>query len=127
MIDTDAINTRDGLGESWDFIYLGSCPTDEPALPAGSPRKEQMDQCKLYIDLIEFECGPTPEGTWLTVKWENHEFGSYAEVVCWYDGDNETAREYAFGCEANSPRRWTIVPEGEETEEERTIKEMMWL
>ncbi len=50
--------------------------------------------------------GPEPEGAWLSVKWFLHDFGEYAEVVCYYNTEIETSYAYAARCEDEIPATW---------------------
>jgi hypothetical protein len=50
--------------------------------------------------------GPEPEGAWLSVKWFEHDFGPYCEVVCYYNTDIQASVQYAFRCEDDLPATW---------------------
>ena len=50
--------------------------------------------------------GEEPEGTRLTIKANPHDFGTYYEVVCYFDDEDEEAARYAFRCEAEAPDEW---------------------
>lgn len=43
----------------------------------------------------------------LRVKRFSHDFGSYYEVVCFYDEDKEEEARFAFWLESNTPEFWT--------------------
>lgn len=91
-----------------DLVYLGSAPPDEPCAQVGSYgyREAVLDQCKRYIALIRKTVGIELFGAKLKVEWQEHDFGSYAEVVCWYDDAIDGAREYAYRCESDGPLTW---------------------
>ena len=40
------------------------------------------------------------------IKWFEHDFGSYCEVVCWYETEDEKALDYAFRCENEMLLTW---------------------
>lgn len=91
-----------------DFIEIGSSPCDEDCAQVGEPdfHEKATKEMRRYIDLIRKKLGPEPEGARLGIKWFPHDFGSYGEVVCYFEDDNEKAREYAFKCEAEAPANW---------------------
>ena len=65
-----------------------------------------MKECERFIELLRKTFGDEPDGARLAVKWFDHEFGAYCEVVCWYDTEDEKARDYAFRCENEMPLTW---------------------
>ena|SRR3990167_196083 len=91
-----------------DYMYLGSAPSDEDCVQVGSSNYKERaeEECKRYIDLIRKKLGPEPEGALLRIKWDNHDFGRYAEVCVSYETQNEQAVDYAFRCEAEAPTCW---------------------
>jgi len=95
-----------------DYIDIGSSPSDEQCAQVGSEGYHQRarEECTRFIQLIRKHLGPEPEGARLAVKSFPHDFGSYLEVVCWFDEDNEEARKYAFKCESDGPRTWDAEP-----------------
>ena len=91
-----------------DYITVGPAPCEEDCAQLGSDnyREKAMAECLRYIRLIRKTLGPEPDGARLAVKWFPHDFGTYAEVVVYFDTDNEEATEYAFKVEGESPVRW---------------------
>jgi hypothetical protein len=59
-----------------------------------------------FIELLRKTFGDEPERARLAIKWFDHDFGSYCEVVCWYETEDEKARDYAFRCENECPLTW---------------------
>ena len=95
-----------------DFIEIGSAPYDEECVQVNRTEDylgPMRDECLRFKDLIRRKLGPEPDGARLSIKSNPHDFGTYLEVVCYFDEDNEEAREYAFRCEAESPRTWNDV------------------
>jgi hypothetical protein len=78
----------------------------------GSPdyQRRAREECARFIELIRQHLGQEPEGARLAVKSNPHDFGTYYEVVCWYDEGSEEARKYAFRCESDAPARWDAKP-----------------
>jgi hypothetical protein len=95
-----------------DYIDIGSTPADEECAQVGSPdyARRAREECNRFINLIRHVVGPEPEGARLTVKSNPHDFGTYYEVVCYYDTENEEARKYAYRCERDAPTRWEPAP-----------------
>lgn len=91
-----------------DYLDIGSSPCDEDCAQVGelNYREKATKEMRRYIDLIRKKLGPEPEGASLGIKWFPHDFGTYGEVVCYFDDDNDKAREYAFKCESDAPSKW---------------------
>jgi hypothetical protein len=96
-----------------DYIDIGPAPCDEDCAQIGQLgfHERNMSECKRFIELIRATLGLEPEGARLGIKAHQHEFGTYREVVCYYDDENDKATEYAFRCESEVPSRWDDDPE----------------
>lgn len=91
-----------------DYIAIGPTPADEPCEQLGpnyDPQRARAE-CKRFIALIRKTLGDEPPGARLRIQSNAHDFGTYYEVVCSYDEDNETAAKYAFRCESEAPTTW---------------------
>lgn len=95
-----------------DQIDLGSTPCNEPCAQVGQEGYDLIgrQECKRYIDLIRKTIGDEPPGAKLAVKGNHHDFGTYYEVVCYFDTDNEESVKYAYNCENNAPTNWPKDP-----------------
>jgi len=91
-----------------DYINIGSSPYGEDCCQVGSPNYGQnaRKECMRYIENIIKVCGEPPIGASLVVKGFPHDFGTYYEVVCYYDDAMHESVDYAFHVEGNSPERW---------------------
>lgn len=91
-----------------DVYWLGPCPAEEDAVQVGSPdyARNAKAQCRAYIDAIRAVCGHEPEGARLTIRAQQHDFGSYYEVAVAFDGNNQVAAEYAAKCDDSAPTTW---------------------
>lgn len=91
-----------------DYLNIGSSPTDEECAQVGSPNyaSRAKAECARFIDLLRKKFGPEPEGALLQAKSFPHDFGSYYEVVCWYDDGLPESVDYAFRCEGETPATW---------------------
>jgi hypothetical protein len=92
-----------------DMIYIGPTPPAEDCQQVGinyNPVRARRE-CQLYIRALRKVLGNEPEGARLSIKSEQHDFGSYLEVVCYFDCENEKAVDYAYACEGDkSPAKW---------------------
>lgn len=91
-----------------DYLSIGSTPCDEPCEQLGPnyDASKARAECRRYIDLIRATMGPEPEGARLAVKSFEHDFGTYMEVVCYFNEENEKAVDYAYDCESSAPATW---------------------
>jgi len=95
---------------SRDHLSLGPTPADEPCAALGEPDYEPRAkaECRRFIDLLRETFGPEPPGAFLTVKGFPHDFGTYYEVVCYYEESDEitSSAEYAYRLENEAPTTW---------------------
>ena len=92
-----------------DYMDIGSAPCDEECVqvaPEGGYHDNMRAECRRFRDLIRKKMGAEPPGAGLAVKSNSHDFGTYYDVVCWYDEEDEEAYDYALACEAHAPRTW---------------------
>jgi hypothetical protein len=91
-----------------DFISIGPTPCEEPCAQVGelNYREKALAECRRFLLLLRKKFGPEPEGAWLSVKWFPHDFGDYAEVVCYFNTDIPASVDYAYRCEAETPAAW---------------------
>lgn len=91
-----------------DYITIGSSPTEEDCAQVGSPdyQERSRNECKAFIAQLARVFGLPPEGARLTAKSFPHDFGSYREVVCYYDEEKPESAVYAFKLESNTPEKW---------------------
>ncbi|MDO8490833.1 MAG: hypothetical protein Q7T04_02315 [Dehalococcoidia bacterium] len=92
-----------------DFVSIASAPYEEECVqvePTGDYIGPMKAECRRFLDLIRKKLGPEPEGAYLSVKGNPHDFGTYYEVVCNYDDENEEAVAYAYRCESDAPKTW---------------------
>ncbi len=95
-----------------DYVDIGSSPSDEDCAQVGSPDyyTRAKAECARFIELIRKTLGEVPPGAHLAVKSNPHDFGTYYEVVCYYQDDDEEARKYAYRCESDAPAKWDTPP-----------------
>lgn len=91
-----------------NFFTIGSSPIDEHCVQVGAPdyHEKAIPECKRFIELLRRVFGPEPPGARLAVKAFDHDFGSYHEVVCYFDTDILESVDYACRCECETPATW---------------------
>ncbi len=91
-----------------DYITIGSTPCDEECAQVGTANysEKAKEECARFIRTIRRVCGEEPEGASLAIKSFPHDFGTYHEVVCWFDEEIEDSIDYAFFVEAYTPCTW---------------------
>jgi hypothetical protein len=94
-----------------DYIEIGPVPSDEQCAQVGSNNfyKNCMTECKAFMQAIRKKLGEEPSWAQLSIKANPHDFGTYYEVVCYYDDEHPESLEYALKCESDAPRTWTEV------------------
>lgn len=91
-----------------EFLTIGSSPCAEDCVQVGAENYKSLAtaECQRFIDLIREKLGPETGSAKLGIKSFPHDFGSYLEVVCWYDEEDEIGAGYAFNVESNAPENW---------------------
>ena len=91
-----------------DFLTIGSSPAGEDCAQVGSENygEQSRKECEAFKNQLIRQFGNPPEGARLAVKSFPHDFGSYKEVVVFYDDASEPAMEYAYKLEGESPEFW---------------------
>ena len=92
-----------------DDISIGSAPSEEECVqvnPQGDYHEAMRAECRRFLELIRKKLGPEPPGARLAITNNPHDFGTYYDVVVYFEDQDEEARRYAFRCESLSPRTW---------------------
>ena len=94
-----------------DYLTL-SCNPAEEEWPGGpdSTTDQQSAVLRRYLQMLvdKFPIPPDLEGkVRFARKTFPHDFGSYTEVVVWFDTEDRRARSFAYMCDAEMPGRWT--------------------
>jgi hypothetical protein len=94
---------------SKDWLSLGPTPTGEDCAQVGSDEYllRTLLECKAYHAQLINQFGEPPANTRFGVKSFPHDFGTYHEVVVYFDDENEESVEYAYRVDANLPEYWT--------------------
>ena len=92
-----------------DSLDIGATPAEEECQQVGMPnydRTKAIAECRAFIHQLCRQFGPEPEGAQLRIKANPHDYGTYHEVACYYDDENEAANNYAFQCEGEAWGNW---------------------
>jgi hypothetical protein len=89
-------------------LYIGSSPADEACAQVGSDEYHDRArrECRAWIAQLRRVFGPEPPNARLALASNAHDFGSYLEVVCWFQSDDPLAAGYAYRCEGQAPTAW---------------------
>jgi hypothetical protein len=91
-----------------EYINIGSSPYEEDCAQVGSEnyREQARKECKAFLQqcLRELKQEFGEIKTTLRVKSFPHDFGTYHEVVAYFDEADST--EQAFWLESNGPAEW---------------------
>lgn len=96
------------LFEGMDTLEIGSCPYSEDCAQVGSDDYQEKSKKELhaYANQLIRMFGQPPEGARLFIKANPHDFGTYHELACKYNEDNEEATQYAYKLEGEGPEFW---------------------
>jgi hypothetical protein len=102
------MSTREHLPTLQDFLPLGPTPSDEACAQVGTAdyQAQAIHECRRFIALLRHTFGGEPQGARLAVKAFAHDFGTYYEVICRFDPDDQEAVDYAWQCEGHAPATW---------------------
>ena len=84
-------------------LNIGSTPNEEECAQVGSADyyERAIKECRAYREQIRKHY-PEPENGYLKVKGFPHDFGSYYEVVAYYDPEDTQASRWAFDIEGDA-------------------------
>jgi len=85
-----------------DHLHVGPTPAEEECANIAEPRGDVANraECIAYRHALERFYGEPPNEARFGIKSQLHEFGSYREVVIYYNPDDELEAAYAFNVEA---------------------------
>lgn len=92
-----------------DYLDIGPVPANESCQQVGTKSYDPIKaraECKAFVGCIRRALGNEPLGAHLGVKSNSHDFGSYYEVVCYFDDSLPEAMAYAFKAESDAPQDW---------------------
>ncbi len=91
-----------------DYIDIGPSPANEKCAQVGQAdyARQARRECNRFIELLRKTIGEEPGSAYLATKSNPHAFGTYYEVVCYYDDTDEEATRYAVRCQDDAPTEW---------------------
>jgi len=92
-----------------DYLTLGTTPYEEDCVQVitGEAYHEMMKkEAAVYRDYLMRLFPEPPKDTYFSFMMFSHDFGTYWEVVCWYDAEDETALDFSFEVENTLPAKW---------------------
>lgn len=91
-----------------EYMEIGPVPCEEDCAQVGQPdfRKISSIEMNAYIHQLEREFQTRLDVIRFEKKWFNHDFGSYGEVVVYYDPEDEYSTQSAYFVESHLPMRW---------------------
>lgn len=92
-----------------DYIDLGPVPHDETPMQIGSKEyssSKALKECQRYVELLKKKFGEPPDGAGFKIECNDHDFGVYYSVVCYFDDKKQESIEYAFKCDNEAPSNW---------------------
>lgn len=94
-----------------EYLNIGPVPPDEACAQVGSDNYHERarKECIAYRALLRRILGPEVGTAELSIKAFPHDSGTYLEVICRYDTDDEIGTNYAFKCEGEGPMKWDDV------------------
>ena len=86
-----------------DYLNIGSTPNEEDCAQVGSENYDERarKECRAYMAQIRKHY-PEPENGYLKVKGFPHDFGTYYEVVAYYDESDAEAVKWALDIEGDT-------------------------
>ena len=90
-----------------DDITIGEVPCDEECAQVGSEnyREQAKKEMGAFIRQLRRHFGPEQGTARFAIKWFSHDFGTYGEVVCYFDDNDEEGANYAYNAE-ECPEHW---------------------
>lgn len=97
-----------------DYIELGTTLPEEDCAQVGSSNywEKATAEAKRFISGIRNYFGEEPMGSMLKIKNFPHDFGTYREVIVYFDEDIPESVEYAFKLEGEMPATWRELEGG---------------
>jgi hypothetical protein len=91
-----------------DYLEISTVPCGEKCAQVGTDnyRENVRKECRRYIKMLTKRFPYATSKNGFGIKWFPHDFGSYAEVVIYFDDQDEMSQAYAFHVEGNLPETW---------------------
>lgn len=91
-----------------EYMEIGPVPCEEDCAQVGQSdfRKIASKQMDAYISQLKREFATRLDVIDFGKKWFNHDFGTYGEVVVYFNPDDEYSTKSAYFVESHLPMNW---------------------
>jgi len=95
-----------------EYMEIGSCPCDEDCAQLGSKDYDYRKRANIELTAYRYQLYrmfPEVSNTGqmkFAIKWFPHDFGTYGEVVIYWNDDSEVETQLAYKVEGNLPENW---------------------
>lgn len=91
-----------------DYITIGSVPAGEKCAQLGSEDyySQSRAEGRALIGQLRRILGAEKGSAQFAIKGFPHDFGTYHEVVCYFDDSDEVGADYAYTAEGELPEEW---------------------
>ena len=91
-----------------DYLCIGPVPSQETYAQVGTEdyQNKAKKECLAFARQLQRAFSNPPAGCSVAVKPFSHDFGTYYEVVIFFDDRNEESVKYAYNMENNTPENW---------------------
>lgn len=91
-----------------DYVTIGCTPSGEDCAQVGRDDyyERMRKETQAFVHQLRRQFGEEKYPARLSVKGFPHDFGTYHEVVCYYDDEDEDSVNYAFKLESEMPEYW---------------------
>jgi hypothetical protein len=92
-----------------EYIELGPSPAGEDCVQVGEQNysRNARKECERYVSLLE-EMFPTDNhNNFFEIMGFPHDFGTYYEVVVYFNPTNTKSVDFAYNVESNLPEYWS--------------------
>lgn len=101
------------MKNNYDYMEIGSCPIDEECAQVGSKEYDYTaratKELKAYAEQLYREFPEALDKILFKVKWFPHDFGTYGEVVIYWNMNSEEDTDLAYEIEKNLPTKWDEI------------------
>lgn len=100
-----------------NYLEMDCTPLDEPCLNAGEDTEMQKIEAHAMRDQIERVFGPYPDGFYIKLNRNHHDFGIYYDLqLCYIESTEEVespSEEFTYMLESNWPKVWDEIAKEE--------------
>jgi hypothetical protein len=89
-----------------ETFFIGSAPYEEDCAQTTDSgfAQQNLKECRVYMEQLLRVFGVQPSRAFLAIKAQEHDFGTYREVVVNFDPEDPEAEKYAMEVEGGVPK-----------------------